>query len=63
MQQVPIETVRAQSFVEVAAFHSLYHLFPCKWGDIIIAKVTTTIVVGVYMHHFFSIDIEIDLIY
>jgi hypothetical protein len=63
MQHVPIKTVRAQSFVEVATFNCLYHLFPCKRSDIIITRVMSIIVVGVYLHHLLSVDIEVDLIW
>jgi hypothetical protein len=62
MQHVPIKTVRAQSFVEVATFNCLYHLFPCKWSDITITRVVTIIFVCVYLHPLLSIDIEVDLI-
>jgi hypothetical protein len=63
MQHVPIKTVRAQSFVEVAAFYCLYHLFPCKGGDTNITRVMSIIVVCVNLHHLLSVDIEVDLIW
>ena len=62
MQHVPIKTVRAQSFIEVATFYCLYHIFPCKRGDITIARLMIVIVVGVYLHHLLSVDVEVDLI-
>jgi hypothetical protein len=61
MQYVPNQTVRAQSFVEVAAFNRLYHLSPCKRGEIIITRVISIKVVCVYLHHLLSVDIEVDL--
>ena len=63
MQIVPIKTVRAQSFVEVTAFNRLYYLIPRKRSDIIITRVVTNIINGVYSHLFISIDIEVDLIW
>ena len=62
MQHVPIKTVRAQSFIEVATFNCLYHIFPCKRGDIIITRVISIKVVCVYLHYLLSVDVEVDLI-
>ena len=62
MQHVPIKAVRAQSFIEVATFNCLYHIFPSKRGDTIITRVIRIKDVCVYLHHLLSVDIEVDLI-
>ena len=63
MQHVPIKTVRAQSFIEVATFNRFYHIFPCKRGDTIITRVVSIKVICVYLHHLLSVNVKVDLIW
>jgi hypothetical protein len=63
MQHVPIKTVRAQSFVEVATLNCFYHLIPCERSNVTITRVMSTIIVGIYLHLFLSVNIEVDLIW
>jgi hypothetical protein len=53
LQQVPIETVGTQSFVEVAALHCFNNFFSCEWSD--------TITTSVDLHLFIITNIEVDL--
>ena len=63
MQNVPIKTVRAQSFIEVATFNRFYNIFPCKRGDTIITRVVSINVIFVYLHHLLSVNVKVDLIW
>jgi hypothetical protein len=53
LQQVPIETIGTQSFVEVAALHCFNNFFSCEWSD--------TITTSVDLHLFITTNIEVNL--
>jgi hypothetical protein len=53
LQQVPIETVGTQTFVEVAALHCFNNFFSCEWSD--------TIATSIDLHFFIITNIEVNI--